>query len=107
MGGLGKSGRGLGRLGQGLEHLNCILDASWRHLRGFRRRLEVNLRRLGPQKTAQTLPNPLPNPVFKVFFGCFFRTPNLHRFFIGLSSIFGCFVIARNLDFRAPVEAKR
>ena len=44
MGGFGRSGRSLGRLGQRLERLNCILDASWERLRGFGRRLEAILR---------------------------------------------------------------
>ena len=42
-----------GRLGAswaGLEPLNCILDASWECLRGFGRRLEANLRRLGASR---------------------------------------------------------
>ena len=41
------SGRGLGRLGQALEPLNCVLDASWERLEGFWRRLGGNLGRLG------------------------------------------------------------
>ena len=44
---LRESGKGLGRFGQALEPLICVLDASWERLRGFRRRLEANLRRLG------------------------------------------------------------
>ena len=44
---LSESGKGLGRHGQALEPLNCVLDASWERLRGFRRRLEANLRCLG------------------------------------------------------------
>ena len=66
------------------------------------------------QETPKTLPDPsqmepktLPSLTLMRFFTLYLPTPNLHRFFIGLSSIFGCFVIARNLDFRAPVEAKR
>ena len=66
------------------------------------------------QETPKTLPDPsqmepktLPSLILMRFFTLYLPTPNLHRFFIGLSSIFGCFVIARNLDFRAPVEAKR
>ena len=35
LGGLGGFGRGLGHLGQGLERLNCILDASWERPGGF------------------------------------------------------------------------
>ena len=37
----------LGRLGQALGRLNCVLDASWGRLGEFWRRLEANLRRLG------------------------------------------------------------
>ena len=44
---LRESGKGLGRLGQAMEPLNCVLDASWERLRGFWRRLEANLKRLG------------------------------------------------------------
>ena len=44
---LRESGKGLGRLGQAMEPLNCVFDASWDCLRGFRRRLEANLRRPG------------------------------------------------------------
>ena len=45
--GLGLSGTGLGRLGQALEPLNCVLDASWAHLEGFCRLLEAIWVRLG------------------------------------------------------------
>ena len=56
------SGSGLGRLGQALERLNCVLDASWEHLGGFGRRLEANLGRLGgfrkPSEGAKGRPRP-------------------------------------------------
>ena len=35
LGGLGGSGRGLGRLGQAFEALNCVLDVSWQRLGRF------------------------------------------------------------------------
>ena len=41
------SGSCLGRLGQALGRLNCILDASWGRLGEFWRRLEANLNHLG------------------------------------------------------------
>ena len=44
---LGASGRGLGCLGQALERLNRVLDASWGRLGGFWKRPEANLRHLG------------------------------------------------------------
>ena len=37
----------LGRLGQALGRLNCVLDASWGRLGEFWRRLEANLNHLG------------------------------------------------------------
>ena len=43
---LGASGRSLERLGQALECLNCVLEASWGRLGGFWRRPEVNLSHL-------------------------------------------------------------
>ena len=75
---LRESGKGLGRLGQALEPLNCVLDASWECLRGFRRRLEANLRRLGgfrkPFEGAKGRPRPRFQRVqgrFSSFFSCF------------------------------------
>ena len=44
---MGLSGAGLGRLGQALEPLNCVFDASWECLEGFWRRLEPIWVRLG------------------------------------------------------------
>ena len=41
------SGSCLGRLGQALGRLNCILDASWGCLGEFWRHLEANLNHLG------------------------------------------------------------
>ena len=41
------SGNCLGRLGQALGRLNCILDASWGCLGEFWRHLEANLNHLG------------------------------------------------------------
>ena len=65
------SGRGLGRLGQALEPLNCVLDASWERLRGFRRRLEANLRRLGGFRKPFEGAKGRPRPRFKSVQGCF------------------------------------
>ena len=45
--GLGGVWEGLGWLGQAMEPLNCVWDASWGRLGGFGRRLEANSSRLG------------------------------------------------------------
>ena len=44
---MGLSGAGLGRLGQALELLNCVLGASWECLEEFWRHLEAIWVRLG------------------------------------------------------------
>ena len=41
------SGAGLGRLGQALELLNCVLGASWECLEGIWKHLEAIWARLG------------------------------------------------------------
>ena len=41
------SGSCLGRLGQALGRLNCVLDVSWGRLGEFWRRLEASLNHLG------------------------------------------------------------
>ena len=63
--------------GQALESLNCVLDASWERLRGFRRRLEANLRRLGGFRKPFEGAKGRPRPRFKSVQGCF-------------CSVFGC-----------------
>ena len=68
---LRESGKGLGRHGQALEPLNCVLDASWERLRGFRRRLEANLRRLGGFRKPFEGAKGRPRPRFKSVQGCF------------------------------------
>ena len=77
LGGLGGFARGLGRLGQGLERLNCILDVSWVRLRRFGRRLEANLKRLGgfrkPFEDAKGRPRPRFKSVQKCFWSVFWN----------------------------------
>ena len=68
---LSESGKGLGRHGQALEPLNCVLDVSWKRLRGFRRRLEANLRRLGGFRKPFECAKGRPRPRFKSAQGCF------------------------------------
>ena len=68
---LRESGKGLGRLGQAMEPLNCVLDASWERLRGFRRRLEANLRRLGGFRKLFEGAKGRPRLRFKRTQGCF------------------------------------
>ena len=68
---LGQSGNGLGRLGQALEPLNCVLDASLERLRGHRRRVEVNLRCLGGFRKPFEGAKGRPRPRFKSAQGCF------------------------------------
>ena len=68
---LRESGKGLGQLGQAMEPLNCVLDASWERLRGFRRRLEANLRRLGGFRKPFEGAKGRPRPRFKSTRGCF------------------------------------
>ena len=75
---LRESGKGLGHLGQALEPLNCVLDASWERLRGFRRRLEANLRRLGGFRKPFEGAKGRPRPRFKSVQAC-------------LRSVFWCF----------------
>ena len=71
LGGFRLSGTGLGRLRQALEPLNCVLDASWERLRGFGRRLEANLRRLGRFRKPFEGAKGRPRPHFKSVQGCF------------------------------------
>ena len=75
---LSESGKGLGRHGQALEPLSCVLDASWERLRGFRRRLEANLRRLGGFRKAFEDAKGRPRPCFK----------SVQRFFWSVFSFF-------------------
>ena len=73
---LSESGKGLGRHGQALEPLNCVLDACWGRLRGFRRRLEANLGVLEGFESCLRVPKAGPGLVLRasreVVFGCFF-----------------------------------
>ena len=66
------------------------------------------------QETPKTLPDPsqmepktLPSLIWKRSRGFDFPVPKPYRFLIVFSLIFCCCLIARTLDFRAPVEAKR
>ena len=79
---LGGSGRGLGRLGQAFEALNCVLDASWQRLGRF---LEVSwgqLWRLGGVRKPFQSAKGRPRPHFKRVQGCFGMV--LFVFFRGL-----------------------
>ena len=77
---MGLSGAGLGRLGQPLELLNCVLGASWECLEGFWRHLEAIWARLGgfggrlaDAKTAPSLVWRGFGQVFARFVGFFLR----------------------------------
>ena len=78
---MGLSGAGLGRLGQALELLNCVLGASWECLEGFWRHLEAIWARLGGfggrlagAKTAPSLVWGGLGLVFATFFAAFLRS---------------------------------
>ena len=65
------SGSCLGRLGQALGRLNCVLDATWGRLGEFGRRLEANLRRLGGFRKPLKIAKDRPRSRFKSVQGCF------------------------------------
>ena len=78
---MGLSGAGLGRLGQALEPLNCVLGASWERLEGFWRHLGAIWVRLGGfggrLAGAQTAPSLVWGGfgiVFARFFGVFLKS---------------------------------
>ena len=70
---MGLSGAGLGRLGQALELLNCVLGASWECLEGFWRHLEAIWARLGGVGRRLKAPKPGPSLVWGGF-GAVFAT---------------------------------
>ena len=90
---MGLSGAGLGRLGQALELLNCVLGASWECLEGFWRHLEAIWARLGGVGRRLKAPKPGPSLVWGGF-GAVFAT-----FFAVFRGLKPKTRISENIDF--------